>query len=79
MADHRRSEETDQIIARNMRAALSKNGLSRSDFGKALGLTPSTMTRKLSGEITWSAYDIKVASRIFGVSMNSFFDASLSV
>ena len=73
MGSPRRGIATDQLVAQNVTRALKEHGVSRSHFAKALGVSPASVTFKLAGEVTWSAYDLQVASTVLNVPINQLF------
>lgn len=76
MAAPRRGVATDHMIAQNVTNALNSRGISRLAFAKALGVAPSTVTAKLAGNVTWSAYDLECTSRMLNLPIGSFFSSA---
>ena len=41
------------------------------ELGEALGISKSTMSRKVRGHVTWSAQEVSLAASLFGVSVDA--------
>lgn len=50
----------------NLVGEMAKNGETQKTIGDLLGLKPSTISRKLSGQIDWSIGEVEILCEYFG-------------
>lgn len=62
---------TSERIAANVRAELARRRLSGSALAEALAVPHRTMTRRLSGQIRWTAEDVESVANYLGVPMEA--------
>lgn len=69
---------TTQTIAAEARAVLARERTKQSDVAEALGLSRSQLSRRLSGQISFSAEEIAHLAQFAGVPVGQFFGAVAS-
>ncbi len=68
MTDHAAiGREVAARIAAEVRAELARQRKTQGDLATALGLTPHTIGRRLSGDVPFSAAEVAVAAKWLGV------------
>lgn len=64
-----------QRIAAEVRAAVARADINKSDLAGALGITKSGLTRKLAGERPFTGEQLIVVARVTGVSAGRLLEA----
>ena len=67
------AKTTDDVLG-EIRAWMGRRGVSQSDLGRALGVAPSWMSKRLSGAVELSVSDMFVIAEALEVSPMVFFD-----
>lgn len=64
---------TAQRIAAEVRAIIARSGKKHGDVAEALGLSPSQLSRRVKGDIPFSAEQIAKLAQFFDVPVSAFF------
>ena len=51
---------------------LFEHRMTRKDLASHFGITPSVITRKLRGQVSWSAEELSIMATLFGLSLDTF-------
>ena len=68
-------DTTAETIAANIRAEIARAGLSDGEFAARFGITPMSMSRRLSGATPFTTAEVARAAAFFNVSIESLFTA----
>lgn len=63
----------DERVGENVHRLMWQKRIRRQPMCEALGLSPSTLSRKMRGEVAWSASDIAKAAEVLDVEPGSLF------
>lgn len=63
----------DTVLSRNINRLREAAGMSQALFGEQFGMSQSTASRKLHGQIPFSAAEIAECADYFGVSVNELY------
>lgn len=66
-----------KVISFNVKMLLAAQGLNQSDLSRALNLTRSAMSYKLTGKTTWSVPDLINTANFLGTTATALMDDSL--
>jgi hypothetical protein len=64
----------DERIGRQVRMLMWDKRVQHRPLYTAMGVSRSALSKKLRGEIAWSADDIATAARVLGVTPNDLYD-----
>lgn len=64
---------TDQTIGDNVHTLMWRYRIKQQDMYAAMGVSRSTLAKKLRGQVAWSADDVMVAARLLGVDPGALF------
>ena len=65
-----------QVIAANVRAEMARRRLRGAGLAAELGLSKDAMSRRLTGDVPFSALEVRRLAQILRVSMESLFDGT---
>lgn len=65
--------DATQTVAANVRAEMSRAGLTQGQLARELGLTPMFVSRRLSGDVAMTPNDIELFAGHFGIDVAELF------
>lgn len=57
----------NEAITGEIRAELARRNLSQAIFAEQCGWTPSTLSRRMTGEIPWSTDELEIVAKALGL------------
>ena len=73
MLQHRyyRHMQHDEALGFAINQQMFAERLTNIDLGHALGISKSTVSRKIRGHVTWSAEEVSLAAHLFGIPVDA--------
>ena len=62
--------DDDREISANIRAEAARKGLNGRALARAVGMSPTTMGRRMRGEIPWTIRELRTISATLGVPLS---------
>ena len=77
MLQHRyyRHMQHDEALGFAINQQMFAERLTNIDLGHALGISKSTVSRKIRGHVTWSAEEVSLAAHLFGIPVDALMPA----
>lgn len=67
-----------QLVAANIRAGVARRGWKQKDLAKALGITPTAVSRKWLGHRAWHLDELDAVAKALGVPVQDLFHPHLT-
>ena len=62
----------NEALGMTVNQLLFEHRMTRKELGTYFGVTSSVITRKLRGQVSWSAEELSLMASLFGLSLDSF-------
>ena len=62
----------NEALGMTVNQLLFEHRMTRKELGTYFGVTSSVITRKLRGQVSWSAEELSLMANLFGLSLDSF-------
>ena len=62
----------NEALGMTVNQLLFERRMTRKELGAYFGVTSSVITRKLRGQVSWSAEELSLMASLFGLSLDSF-------
>jgi transcriptional regulator with XRE-family HTH domain len=64
----------NQVASRAIRAELARRGLHQQDLAAALGMNPSQLSLRMTGQIAWRVHEMQAIARHLQVPITALID-----